>query len=236
MQELFQKHDLASNEKLIQDLEKFLGIFMDWNAKINLSGLRERDDIILKQFVDSLLVTKCADFSQKKILDLGTGGGFPSIPLSLYYQHIHKEKLEIVAIDSRQKKLKVVDNMAESLGIEIQTVSGRAEEIAHHSQYRAQFDIVLTRAFAPWPVLLELALPFIKVGGKLIAYQGPAIKEELVAGDKVSKLLGGSPAEVQSMTLDNDIERLFVFITKLKKTAGLYPRSIGIPKKTPLVL
>lgn len=234
MQEIFEKHGLLYNEKLIQDFEKFLELFIEWNSKINLSALREKDDIILKHFIDSLLITKIESFSYKKVLDLGTGGGFPALPLALYAKHIDKKNVKITALDARQKKIRVVEDMAQQLGLCISPLAGRAEDFATQQKYREQFDIVLTRAFAPLPVLLELALPFLKVGGKLIAYQGPAIKQEIPEGNKIAHILGGEDALIETIPLDDNIERIFLSITKIKNTPKLYPRPNGVPTKNPL--
>ncbi|MBT4936483.1 16S rRNA (guanine(527)-N(7))-methyltransferase RsmG [Candidatus Peregrinibacteria bacterium] len=230
----FLQHKISCSTEVEKAFLKFLEIFMEWNMKINLSALRNEKDVIEKHFIDSLLVTQFFNFSGQKILDLGTGGGFPSIPLSLYYQHNKNEVLDISSMDATRKKIVALQDMSQILKASIQTLNGRAEDFGNTPKYREKFDIVLTRAFAPWPVLLELALPFLKVGGKLIAYQSPAIKEDVENFKNVSMKLGGGDIKIHSCFLGEDIERIFVEVSKTKPCPKSYPRKTGIPKKTPL--
>lgn len=234
LKSIFLQHEIPCNTETEKAFLKFLEIFIEWNQKINLSALRKEEDIIEKHFIDSLLVTRFFDFSQKKILDLGTGGGFPSIPLALYSQLNNNETLEIYAMDATRKKIIALQDMSDLLKANVETLNGRAEDFGQDKKYREQFDMVLTRAFAPWAVLLELALPFVKVGGKLIAYQGPAIKEDLKQFPHIPEIFGGAHVKTYGCKLGDDTERIFVEVAKLKPCPNGYPRKTGIPKKNPL--
>ena len=237
------------NEKI----EQFWELYADWNSKINLSAIRTKEDFLTKHIEDSLLPTSWFDFQGKKILDLGTGGGFPSLPLALYLQYpslnfvnttqnqvrtqevnvTEAKKFPITALDAIAKKLKVVQTIATELGVEIETLHGRAEDFGRDKLYRDQFDVVVTRAVAKWPTLLELALPFVAVGGYLLAYQGPAVQESLVTYKGLEKKFGAKLVKVVKGDVA-DSERVFVLLKKIKSTPKRFPRPAGIPKKEPL--
>lgn len=225
--------DFELSEKQTQQFQKLLKLYQDWNAKINLSAIKDEEGIIIKHFYDSLLVSKLNIFSEdnQKIADLGTGGGFPLLPLAIMYP-----ENEFLGVDSVQKKIKVIETIAKELGLKnIQTNSERVETVGQSKKYREQFDIVLTRAFAKWHTLLELSLPLVKTGGKLVAYQGPQILEELEESEKVIEKLGGKIEKLSHFELPEDMgERVFVEIIKIKKTPKEFPRAIGVPKKNPL--
>lgn len=215
-------------------IEQFWELYEDWNSKINLSAIRTKEDFLTKHIEDSLLPTSWFDFSGKKILDLGTGGGFPSLPLSLYFQ---KEDITIpqpiTALDAIAKKLKVVQAIGSELGVEINTLHGRAEDFGRDKLYRDQFAVVVTRAVAKWSTLLELALPFVAVGGYLLAYQGPAIEADLKQYNIVPKQLGAKLVKVVKSELEGS-ERVFVVMKKIKPTPKRFPRMAGTPKREPL--
>lgn len=211
-------------------LKKLVTLFLDWNSKINLSAIRDEAGVWEKHIADSLLLSEVIDLKAQKlrVLDLGTGGGFPSLPLSCQYPG-----LRFTAVDSVAKKLKAVQSMADELDVKVRTQHGRIEELGQDRQYREQFDLVLARALAPWPVLLEYTLPFVKVGGHFIAYQGPGVREDLKTFAGLEKKLGGKVIKVHETTL-GDSERIFVVIKKIVQSSGKYPRANGVPRKQPL--
>ena len=229
MIQLFQKYGITINEKQEQKFKKLLELFLDWNSKINLSAIREPDEIIKKHFIDSLLITKHFEMNEKNILDLGAGGGFPSLPLAIMTNS------KVTALDSVGKKMKAVQSMADVLGLTINTIHGRAEDFAKDPKYREQFDMVISRAVASWPTLLELTLPFVKKEGSFIAYQGPAIREELNNFIGLEKAFGGD-FEVLAEDKIDDEERLFVEIFKEKKCSKEFPRKAGEAKRNPVSL
>jgi 16S rRNA (guanine527-N7)-methyltransferase len=212
-----------------KEFEKLWEVFSEWNSKINLSAIRERDEVFEKHFEDSLLITQFFDLNDKKILDLGSGGGFPALPLSIV------TNAHITCLDSIGKKMNAVTDMARMVRLKnIQTIHGRFEDFAHMRNYREQYDIVLARAVAPWNILLEYALPFVKLGGSFIAYQGPAIVEELINFSGLEKKLGGEIVR-RGQAILGESERYFIEVKKMKPTPKMYPRENGIPRKNPLV-
>lgn len=224
----FKEHGLELTAEQKAQFEKLLVLFQDWNSKINLSAIRDEPGIIEKHFVDSLLPLGTFDMQVDKMLDIGTGGGFPSLPLGIIYP-----EMSITSVDSVGKKLKAVQSMADDLGLNIKTLNDRIEVLGQDPAHRAQYDLVVARALAPWPVLLEYALPFVKVGGTFLAYQGPAVMEDLENFDFLEDRLGGEITNIAAFAL-GDAERIFVEITKVRPTPKKYPREVGVPKMDPL--
>lgn len=212
-----------------EKFEKLWEVFSDWNSKINLSAIREKDDVFEKHFEDSLLITQFFDLNEKKILDLGSGGGFPVLPLAI------TTASSFTALDSVGKKMKAVADMAQQLELKnVTTMHGRFEDFAQMRNYREQYDIVTARAVAPWNILLEYALPFVKLGGSFIAYQGPAIVDELIRFSGVEKKLGGEIVRRGQTILGNN-ERYFIEVKKVKPTPKMFPRGNGVPRMSPLI-
>ena len=210
-------------------IQALVAAFQDWNSKINLSAIRDEAGIREKHIADSLLATEFIEFSDSKVLDIGAGGGFPTLPLAMA-----TPSMQITALDSVGKKMKAVQEMADTLKLNnVQTVHGRIEDFGQAKAHREQYDIVTARALAPWTVLLEYALPFVKVGGQFVAYQGPQIKEDLDTFADLELKLGGELAEVFEASL-GEAERYFVVIEKVKSTPKKFPRENGLPRQKPL--
>lgn len=228
MQKLLDKYQLElSNEELLK-FEKFLSIFMETNSQINLSAIRDADGIIEKHFIDSLMLAIFMDI-EWKVADMGTGGWFPGIPLAI----THPEA-DFTLIDSIGKKLKCVDNFATQLELDnVDTLNGRAEEIGKNIEYREQFDLVVSRATAYFPTLLEYVIPLLKVGWVFAAYKLND-KEELKSAKKALSRLWAKIMKVKNYTLA-DQNRTIVFIEKISKTHLKYPRKVGIPLKEPII-
>lgn len=210
------------------EFKKLYELFTDWNSKINLSAIRDEEGIYKKHFIDSILSAKYFDLSDKKILDLGCGGGFPSLPLSIIFP-----TAEITGLDSVGKKLKAVQSMADEMRLNIKTINGRAETLGQDPEHREQYDVIVCRAVAPWATLLEITLPFLKVGGKMIAYQTPSILDDVEKNEKVAKRLGGLVLNI----FESDflgMERRLVILKKFDKTPKKFPRAVGMPKHEPL--
>lgn len=233
MQSLFSVCGIHCSQYQKDLFEKFLVLFMKWNNTINLSSIREKKEIIIKHLIDSILgAQKCEFTSDKKnILDLGTGGGIPAIPLAILYPH-----LQIVAADSVQKKIHAIDDMIKKLELtNITTIAERAENLGQNLQYREQFDGVVTRAFAPWPVLLELSLPLIQKNGFLYAWQTPSLEKDITESPSIIQQLGGTLKNIETYALPEDSgKRIIVRVQKEKNTPKKFPRKVGIPKKRPL--
>ncbi len=227
MQELLKKYKLELSEEELKKFEDFLKIFMETNSQINLSGIRDADEIIEKHFVDSLMLAAFLDI-EWKVADMGTGGWFPGIPLAI----THSDS-QFTLIDSVGKKLKCVDQFATQLGLDnVITLNGRAEEIWKDLNHREQYDLVVSRATAYFPTLLEYVLPLIKVGWIFAAYKLDD-KQELRSAKKALSRLGAKIMKVKNYTLA-DQDRTIVFIEKISKTHIKYPRKVGIPLKEPI--
>jgi len=226
--QIFKNYGFDLTEEENKKFKKLYELFSDWNSKINLSAIRDKEGIYLKHFVDSLLSMKFMDFENKKVLDIGAGGGFPTLPLAIV-----NSTAEFTALDSVGKKMKVVQKMADDLGLNVKTIHGRIEDFGQNKEYREQFDIVTARALAPWPVLLEYGLPFVKKGGVFLTYLGPQVHEDLMKYKKLEERLGGKIIEFYEDKLA-DAERYFVIIEKVKCTSKKYPRGNGVPRMTPL--
>lgn len=215
--------------------EKFaqlLRLLTEANAQFNLTALKTERDIVLKHFVDSLSCLRGNHLSgEDRVLDLGTGGGFPSLPLGIVCP-----QLWITPLDSTRKKIDFVRETAHALGLSrVEPLVGRAETLGQQPEHRGQYDRVVARAVAALPILAELALPLLKEGGLLVAQKGPIAEEELLAGRRAAGELGGRVQEVDEFNLPvlGDT-RTLVVIEKVKPTPPKYPRREGVPNAQPL--
>ena len=199
---------------------------------MNLTGITEYEDVVEKHFVDSLSIIKAIDLSGIHIvIDVGTGAGFPGIPLKIAFPH-----LRVVLLDSLNKRIKFLDEVISQLGLtEIRTIHGRAEEYARKEEYREQFDLCVSRAVANLSTLSEYCLPYIQVGGIFVPYKSGEIDDEVEQSKKAVRILGGNIKDVMKFELPGtDIHRSFVLIHKEQHTQKKYPRKAGIPAKEPL--
>lgn len=209
-----------SNEQ-IKKFYLYMNDLLEWNEKFNLTAITEPKEIILKHFVDSLAISKY--IKGKKILDIGTGAGFPGIPLKIY-----KPELEVVLLDSLNKRINFLNNIIQNLELNnIEAIHGRAEEFGRKIEYREQFDIVASRAVANMEALSEFMLPFVKKNGFAICMKGQ-IDEELAQSHQKISNLGGKVIKVDNYILPlTDMERSVVIIEKVSNTISKYPRSFS---------
>lgn len=216
------------NMNLTEDkIEKFhiyMKLLLEWNEKINLTAITEEDEIITKHFIDSLTISKYIKDTDR-IIDIGTGAGFPGVPLK-----IERDNNEIVLMDSLNKRIKYLEDVIEKLELKnITAVHGRAEEFGIKGEYREKFDIATARAVANLPVLLEYCLPFVKVGGYFLCMKGPDVEEEVNAAKKALEVLGGKIEKIE-IPFD-DIRHSIIVIKKVASTPKKYPRNAGKIKK-----
>lgn len=218
---------LQINEDIIDSLDKFAYMLTEKNKVMNLTAITDADGIAVKHFADSLSLLKAADIkSGAKVLDLGTGAGFPGIPLL-----IAKPDISLTLIDSTAKKLGFVAESIDALGLQAEVFHTRAEEAGKNKNYREKYDFVVSRAVAALNVLCEYCLPFVKVGGKFLAMKSALAEEELKNASNALNILGGRVADKFSFNL-TDGERTVIIIEKVKETPAKYPRvSAQIAKK-----
>ena len=208
----------------------YMKIMLEWNEKINLTAITEEKEIVIKHFIDSISINKHIK-KEDNIMDMGTGAGFPGIPLKI----LNKDT-RFVLVDSLNKRIKFLEEVNNMLNLNnIELIHSRAEDLAKNLKYRENMDTIISRAVANLRVLVEYMIPFIKVGGLCICMKGPNIKDEIEDSRKAIEILGGKIEKVENIHLiDNNIERNLILIRKIKETPIKYPRKAGIPLKQPL--
>lgn len=223
--------NISFDEEMLEKVDDFYKLLIEKNKVMNLTSITEYDDFILKHVGDSLLSSKIYSFCDERLIDVGTGAGFPGIPLKIFFP-----SLNIVLLDSLNKRLLFLNEVIEKLSLDnISTVHGRAEDLGKDPSFRETFDLGVSRAVASLNVLSELTLPFIKKDGKFIFYKSSDIDEELSLSLNSFKILGGSDPSVNEIPLFNsDINRKFVVVNKVRSTPGKYPRKAGTPAKDPI--
>lgn len=209
---------------------------VEWNRKINLTTITEFRDVQIKHFLDSLTVTLAFKLPTTgdglRLIDVGTGAGFPGLPLKIVFPSVR-----MVLLEATNKKAEFLRHLAQKLGLDdVEIVVGRAEEIAYKAKYREQFNIVLSRAVAKLPTLVELTLPFCAIGGSTIIQKKGDINAEVNQALKVVDIMGGNPPRVKRIELaELADDRYLVVIDKLTPTPAKYPRRPGIPAKRPIL-
>lgn len=217
-------------EEQLEQFFTYKELLIEWNKKMNLTAIEQEEDIITKHFIDSLsIATYIPDTA--KVIDIGTGAGFPGIPLKIL-----KKDLSITLLDSLNKRITFLEEVIRNLSLEnIQAVHARAEELAHKEEYREQYDIAVSRAVAPMHTLLEYMLPYVKIGGKCICMKGPNLQEESKDLQNCLETLGGKIEKIEEIVLpETEIKRNIMLIKKENKTPKKYPRNPGMPSKKPL--
>lgn len=215
-----------------EQLTTYYEMLIEKNKVMNLTAITEFEDVIEKHFLDSISIAQFVDLTKDiSLIDLGTGAGFPGLPLKIIFPNIN-----ITLVDSLNKRIIFLDEVIDALDLKnIRTVHGRAEELAVQPDYREQYDLCVSRAVANLSSLSEYCLPFVKPGGQFVSYKSDGIEEELASAKKAIFLLGGKVKEVISFQLaDTQIGRSFVIISKEKRTPKMYPRKAGMPGKKPL--
>lgn len=236
MSQIFEKKlnelGIVLSEMQKEQFDRFYELLVEWNKVMNLTGITEYEEVNEKHFVDSLSIVKAIDMENvHTVIDIGTGAGFPGIPLKIAFPH-----LKIVLLDSLNKRIKFLNEVIDQLGLtDISTIHGRAEDYAKQAEYREQFDLCVSRAVANLSILSEYCIPYVKVGGMFIPYKSGEIDEEVAQAKKAVHLLGGRLENVVKFQLpESEISRSFVKIKKVNNTTKKYPRKSGLPAKEPL--
>ena len=230
LKEKLEKISVNIDDNKARKLYKYMKLLIEWNEKMNLTAITEPKEIIIKHFVDSLTIEKYIQ-ENTQIIDVGTGAGFPGIPLSIV-----RDDIRVTLMDSLNKRISFLDEVIKENNLtNADTVHSRAEELGRNKDYREQFDIVTSRAVASLNVLLEYMLPFVKVGGYCICMKGSNMEEEINNSKKALELLNGKIEKIEKFELPGtDFGRNIIVIKKIKNVPNKYPRKPGTPAKEPI--
>lgn len=219
------------SEKQLLQFEKYYELLTEWNSFMNLTAITEHEEVLKKHFLDSLSIVKAVKMEDiHTVMDIGTGAGFPGIPLKISYPH-----LKVVLLDSLGKRVKFLNHVINELGLEdISAIHGRAEDFARQAEYREQFDLCVSRAVANLSSLSEYCLPYTRKNCLFVSYKSGKVEEELENAKRAISLLGGKVEHVSKFMLTDAGERALVVIRKEKHTPNKYPRKAGLPSREPL--
>lgn len=232
----FKKINIDLSDKQVNQFITYYELLVEKNKVMNLTAITEYEEVVIKHFVDSVLVSNVKDFCNiDNIIDVGTGAGFPGIPLKIIYPNV-----KITLLDSLNKRINFLKDVIDIIGLkEVECIHGRAEDFGHNEQYREKYDICVSRAVANLSTLSEYCMPFIRVGGDFISYKASDIDDEIKSAENAIRKLGGRVETKRTVYLptlqeNNNIERNFVIINKVSEMNKKYPRKSGTPSKEPL--
>lgn len=228
----FEQLGLSLTDRQQEQFYQFYEQLVEWNKVMNLTAITEMDAVVSKHFVDSAALVKCGlDLNGQRVIDVGTGAGFPGIPLKILFP-----EMKITLLDSLNKRIHFLEEVCSRLELDqVELIHGRAEDYGRNKQYRGQFDLAVSRAVANLASLSEYCLPFVKIGGSFISYKSEKVEEEMAAAAGAVAKLGGKLEETCSFALlPENARRNLVRIRKAKETPGKYPRKAGLPAKEPL--
>lgn len=223
---------LSYDEETIRKFRKYMELILEWNEKVNLTAITDEEEFVKKHYVDSVAICAFPQMKEaKSVIDVGTGAGFPGIPLAI----LHPDK-KFLLMDSLNKRIKIIEEIAQEIGLQnVAFRHGRAEELAQSREYREQFDLCVSRAVANLAVLSEYCLPFVRVGGWFAPYKTGAIETELNESRRAIALLGGKLEANEQLNIKGyDLDHRILLIRKISKTLTKYPRKAGTPAKEPL--
>ncbi len=224
---------VSLDEKQVCQFMKYYELLVEWNKVMNLTAITDFDEVCKKHFIDSLSLVKAYDVSSiKTLIDIGTGAGFPGIPLKIVFPD-----LQVTLLDSLNKRINFLNAVIDELELKnINALHGRAEDFAGKGKLREQYDVCVSRAVANISTLCEYCIPYVKVGGHFISYKSEKIAEEIVTAKKAISILGGKlENQIEFMIPNSDIYRNLVVISKNNRTPASYPRKAGVPSKNPII-
>ena len=226
------KINIELTEKQIKQFMDYKDMLLEWNEKFNLTAITDEREIILKHFVDCLAISAGAELAGKKIIDVGTGAGFPGVPVKIAFPDT-----QMTLLDSLNKRITFLEELKNKLGLEnVTCIHSRAEDGGTDKNLREGLDLCISRAVANLAVLSEYCLPFVKVGGYFISMKGPDVNDELNESEKAIKVLGGEVKEIKLINIpETDINHSIIIIKKIKPTPSKYPRKAGKAKKEPIM-
>ena len=228
----FEELGLNYTDEIERKFNEYKELLLEWNKKINITRIENDEEIYIKHYLDSVILLDSNNKNMdKKIIDVGTGGGFPGLPLKIV-----NDNFKLTLLDSLRKRTDFLQLVADSLKLkDVEVIHGRAEDFGQDVKYREKYDICVSRAVAPLNILCEFCLPFVKVGGFFAAYKSENISEEIVESKNAIEKLGGKVVDTKIIKIPNsDITRKIVIIEKIKKMENMYPRKAGTPAKKPL--
>ncbi len=230
MKEQAKEIGILLEEKQINQFYQYMQLLLEWNQKINLTAITKPEEIILKHFIDSVTIAKYIE-KNAKVVDVGTGAGFPGIPLKIL-----REDIEITLLDSLNKRVSFLKEVIEQLSLsKIEAVHFRAEEFGKNPKYRENFDCATSRAVANLSTLSEYLIPLVKVKGICISMKGSEVEEEIEQSKKAISVLGGNIEAIDKFQLPfSDMDRNIIILRKVKNTPTKYPRKAGMPAKEPI--
>lgn len=217
----------------LEQFHKYYELLIEWNKNINLTAITEYGDVLTKHFLDSLAIVKAIDCKRTySLIDVGTGAGFPGIPIKIVFPNI-----KVTLLDSLKKRVNFLDEVIKNLSLtDIEAIHGRAEDFAKEDKLREQYDISVSRAVANLSTLSELCLPYVNVNGKFIAYKSEKADIELIEAENAIQILGGGNIEkIPFLLPGTEFERNIIVIDKIINTPSKYPRKSGKPEKSPLL-
>lgn len=231
LKEYLEKLNIEISQNQENQFIEYMNLLVEWNEKMNLTAITEREQVFIKHFADSITPLMFFDFKDKSVIDVGTGAGFPGLPLK-----IAEPSIKLTLLDALKKRIGFLETVTESLCLEnVNCIHSRAEEGSRVSEYRERYDIAVSRAVASLNVLCEYDLPYVKVGGKFIALKGPSAYEEIKESEKAVEILGGEITSVKEVKLpETDLAHTIVEITKIKATDEKYPRRAKKISSSPL--
>lgn len=231
LQKMAEQLEINLTSDMLSKFEIFYNMLLETNKTMNLTAITEMHEVVLKHFIDSIALLNYIELSNKTVIDVGTGAGFPGIPLAILFPNT-----KFMLMDSLQKRLKFIDSVVDACDMKnVSTIHGRAEDLGHDVNYREKFDICVSRAVAALPVLLELCSPFVKVNGLFVSYKSELLKEELQQSEKALSILRCELMKQYDYTIpDSDFYRVYAVFKKNGALQKKYPRQAGKPKKNPL--